>query len=157
MQRGGRKKQVEVVWLESTLTCCMAVTGCKLLETLCKALLWPKATSVNSIIFPLCYEYDRTISWHFCCLVISHVWLFCDSTDCSSPGSSVRGISQPRILEWVAISFSKGSSWPRDWTRDSCIGSSIFFFFYHWATREAPYHGIICVINRWEGCKLWRS
>ena len=36
-------------------------------------------------------------------------------TDCSSPGSSVHEIFQARILEWVAISFSRGSSWPRDW------------------------------------------
>ena len=36
--------------------------------------------------------------------------------DCSLPGSSVHGIFQARVLEWVAISFSRGSSWPRDWT-----------------------------------------
>ena len=39
-----------------------------------------------------------------------------DSRDCSSPGSSVHGIFQARVLEWVAISFSRGSSLPRDWT-----------------------------------------
>ena len=50
------------------------------------------------------------------------------------PGSSVHGISQARILEWVAISFSRGSSWPSDRTRVSCIGRQIL---YHWATREA--------------------
>ena len=38
----------------------------------------------------------------------------CDSLDCSPPGSSVHGIFQTRILEWVAIPFSKGSSLPRD-------------------------------------------
>ena len=38
----------------------------------------------------------------------------CDSMDCCPPGSSVHGISQARILEWVAISFFRGSSWPRD-------------------------------------------
>ena len=38
--------------------------------------------------------------------------------DCSPPGSSVHGISQARILEWVAISSSRGSSWPRDGTQD---------------------------------------
>ena len=43
-------------------------------------------------------------------------------TDCSPPGSSAHGISQARILKWVAISFSKGSSPPKDWTRVSCIG-----------------------------------
>ena len=60
--------------------------------------------------------------------------LFCDPLDCSPLGSSVHGISQARILEWVAISFSKESSWPRDRTRISYIGRWIL---YHWATREA--------------------
>ena len=59
------------------------------------------------------------------------VW---DPMDCSLPGSSVYGIFQARILEWVAISSSRGSSWPRDWTRVSCIGRQML---YHWATREA--------------------
>ena len=52
----------------------------------------------------------------------------------SPPGSSVHGISQAKILEWVAISFSRGSSWPRDWTCTSCIGRKII---YHWVTQEA--------------------
>ena len=55
--------------------------------------------------------------------------------DCSPPGSSVHGISQARILKWVAISFSRGSSWLKNQTRVSCIGRQIP---YHWATREAP-------------------
>ena len=55
--------------------------------------------------------------------------------DCSLPGSSVHGISQARRLEWVAISFSRGSSWPRDRTHVSCIGR--WWVLYHWATREA--------------------
>ena len=46
----------------------------------------------------------------------------CNPMDCSLPGSSVYGISQARILEWVAIPFSRGSSWPMDWTRFSCFG-----------------------------------
>ena len=54
--------------------------------------------------------------------------------DCSLPGSSVHGILQARILEWVAISFSRGSSQPRDRTRVSCIAGR--FFFTSWATRE---------------------
>ena len=40
----------------------------------------------------------------------------CDPTDCSLPGSSVHGIFQARVLEWIAISFSRGSSQPRDQT-----------------------------------------
>ena len=53
---------------------------------------------------------------------------------CCPPGSSVHGIPQARILEWVAISFSRGSSWPRDQIYVSYIGRWIL---YHWATREA--------------------
>ena len=58
-----------------------------------------------------------------------------DPVDCSPPGSSIHGILQARILEWVAISFSRGSSWPRDWTQVSCIAGRRFNL---WATREAP-------------------
>ena len=63
----------------------------------------------------------------------SHVRLFCDPMDCSPPGSSVQGISQARTLEWVAISSSRGSSWPRDGTSVSCIGSWVLHL---WATGE---------------------
>ena len=56
------------------------------------------------------------------CLVAKWCRALWDSMDCSLPGSSVHGISSARILEWVAISFSKGSSWPRNWTQVSCIG-----------------------------------
>ena len=45
----------------------------------------------------------------------------CDPMDCSPPGSSVHGILQTRILEWVAMPSSRGSSQPRDWTQVSCI------------------------------------
>ena len=51
---------------------------------------------------------------------LSRVWL-CDPVDCSPPGSSVHGTVQARIQEWVAISFSRGSSWPRDPTQVSCM------------------------------------
>ena len=65
---------------------------------------------------------------------LSHFQLFYNPMDCNLPGSSVHGISQARILGWVAMSFSRGSSWPRDRTRTSCIGRWVP---YHWATREA--------------------
>ena len=62
-------------------------------------------------------------------------WLFCNHMDCSPPGSSAHGISQTRILEWVVISFSRASSWPRDQVScGSCIGRWIL---YHWASWEA--------------------
>ena len=49
----------------------------------------------------------------------------CDAMDYSLPGASVHGIIAARILEWVAISFSRGSSHPRDQTHISCIGKQI--------------------------------
>ena len=49
-------------------------------------------------------------------LVTQSCSTLCDPMDCGPPGSSVHGILQARILEWVAISFSRGSSQPRDQT-----------------------------------------
>ena len=57
-----------------------------------------------------------------------------DPMDCSPPGFSIHGILQARILEWVAISFSRESSQPRDGTQVSCITGRCFNL---WATREA--------------------
>ena len=59
-------------------------------------------------------------------LVTGSYLTLCYPMDCSLPGFSVYGISQARILEWVAISFSRGSSRPRDRTHTSCIGSRFF-------------------------------
>ena len=58
----------------------------------------------------------------------------CDPMDCSPPGFSVHGVFQARILEWIAISFSRESSRPRNWTQVSCIAGK---FFTDWAMREA--------------------
>ena len=57
--------------------------------------------------------------------------------DCSSPHSSVLGISQAKILEWIIIPFSRGSSQPSDWTWVSHIAGRFFTIS---ATREAPYY-----------------
>ena len=61
-----------------------------------------------------------------------------DPRDCSPPGSSVHGILQASILEWIAMPSSRGSSWPRDRTRVSCMAGGILTV---WATREdsSPY------------------
>ena len=74
----------------------------------------------------------RTI-WEVCVCVLVMQWCpaLCDPMDCSPPGSSVHGIFQARILEWVAISFSMESSWPRLWTWVSCITGRLFTY---WAT-----------------------
>ena len=57
-----------------------------------------------------------------------------DPMDCSLPGPPVHGILQARILEWVAISFFRGSSQLRNWTQISCITGRVFTY---WAMREA--------------------
>ena len=59
-------------------------------------------------------------------LVAQSCLTLCDPIDCSPPGSSVRGILQARILEWVAIPFSRGSSQARGWTQVSCIAGRFF-------------------------------
>ena len=66
-------------------------------------------------------------------LSLHHVWLFWDPMDCSLPGSSVHGILQARILEWVAIPFSRECSQHKDETQVSCTAGR---FFTIWATRE---------------------
>ena len=62
--------------------------------------------------------------------------ILCDPIVCSLPAFSIHGILQARIMEWVTISFSRGSSRPRDWIRVSHIGGRRFNL---WATREALY------------------
>ena len=71
-----------------------------------------------------------------CSVTLVCVWL-CDPMDCSLPGSSVHGITQTRILEWVAISSSRESSQPRDRTCISLISCITGGFFTHWSTWEA--------------------
>ena len=60
------------------------------------------------------------------CLVTQSWLTLCNPMDYSPPGCSVHGILQVRILEWAAISSSRGSSWPRDWTWISCISRWFF-------------------------------
>ena len=71
------------------------------------------------------------------CLVAQSCPTLSNPIDCNPPGSSVHGIFQARILDWVAISSSRGSSWRRDWTCFSCIDRWILLY---WATQEAPIH-----------------
>ena len=89
-----------------------------------------------------------------CCAVLSHqsCLTLCDLMDCSPPGSSVLGILQARILEWVTISYSRGSSWPRDWTNISCISCIAGRFFTCWAMgwEEVSFYSLK---NKKEGIK----
>ena len=69
--------------------------------------------------------------------MLSHVRLFGTPMDYSPPNSSVHWIFQARILEWVSISYSRGSSRPRDWTWVSCIADRFF------------------IIESWVGSNFW--
>ena len=109
--------------------------------------------SFNSVLltFICVAEYSCSLSFSHCCIIIHFVSkkvktkvkvLFvqlclnlCDPMDFSSLGSYIHGISQVRSLEWVTIPFSRGCSWPRDWTWVACLAGT---FVTEWATREAP-------------------
>ena len=77
-----------------------------------------------------------------------------DPMDCSLQDSSAHGIFQARILEWAAISFSRGSSWPRDGTRISCVGRWIL---HHWAMKESQNYtwGALKFTQLFPGLKHW--
>ena len=80
----------------------------------------------------------RTFCVCMLCLpvVSSSLW----PRDCSPPGSSVHGILQAGILEWVAISFSRRSPQPKDRTRVSWVFCTVWQILYHWVTWEAQGH-----------------
>ena len=81
-----------------------------------------------------CFHVTEKATLLMCVCVLSSVWL-CDLTDCRLPGSSVHGIFQARILEWLAISLSRWSSWPRDQTRisrTSCTGRRVLYYCATW-------------------------
>ena len=70
------------------------------------------------------------------CWVAQSCWL-CDRTDYSLPGSSVHEILQARILEWTAISSSRGSSQPRGWICVSCVSCIDRQILYHWTAWQS--------------------
>ena len=77
------------------------------------------------------------------CSVTQLCLTLCGPMDCSPPGSSVHGILQVRILEWVAIPFSRGSSHPRDPTHVSCITCMGRWILYH----QCPLGSLRVVLN----------
>ena len=86
-------------------------------------------TTMNNATMKMNYEL---------CSVAQSCLTLCESMDCNPPGSCVYGIFQVRILDWVAIFFSRGSSAPRDPAWASCIAGVSFTI---WATREVYEHG----------------
>ena len=88
-------------------------------------------------------KYLRTV------LVTQSCPTLCDPTDCSPPGFSVHGILQARILEWIAIPFSRGTSQPRDWTLVSCLTGR---FFTIWASGKSLLGKGCCLCPRSAWC-----
>ena len=86
----------------------------------------------SRLLLVICFTYQSVkVS-----AVRSHPTL-CDPMDCSPPGSSDHGILQARVLEWLAMPFSRGSSRPRAPAKISCIAGRLFTI---WATGEAPFN-----------------
>ena len=97
----------------------------------------------NIVYLQCCVSFRYITSWFSLCIyacvcapLLCYLTL-CDPMSCNMPGSSVHGIFQARILEWVAISSSRISSWPKDQTHVSCISSTSRWILHHWATCEA--------------------
>ena len=115
-------------------------------ETICLCQSMSRFIIVAFIVFPL-YSYLKSEVTQSCLIL-------CNPMDCSLPGSSIHGIFQARILEWVAISFSRGSSWPRDWTQVSGIAGRRFTV---WTTREALIQIYYIIIDSLISNMIYRS
>ena len=117
------------------LTCLPSFFGCR--ESSHKHLFFSMRSSIGLIVTR---SQKPSSCLCVCVCVCVCVWItqscltLCDPTNCSPPGFSVHGILQARILEWIAIPFSRGSSQPRDWTLVSCIAGK---FFTTWATGKS--------------------
>ena len=94
------------------------------------ALKWIPAQEVMRGVFGFCFNKRLPANSFrgnvYVCSVTQSCLTLCNPMDCSPPGSSVHGILQARILEWVAIPFSRGSSWHRDRICVSCIAGGFF-------------------------------
>ena len=109
--------------------------------------LYHQEASIRLLYFPSEGRQNENAKHRKLIKLIAQLCLtFCDPLDCSPPGSSVHGILQARILEWVAISFSRGSSRPRDRTWVSCITGRCFTL---WASTEAQ-HGPQPYLTQWN-------
>ena len=120
---------------------------------------WHACASASILI------YKTGVTASLCAVAQSHPTL-CNPLDCSPPGSSVDGIFQARILEWVATSCSRASSCPRDWTHISCIFSLVSLAlaqgFFNIATPGKPKGNSIYLLPmsqrlndlKWQQCLL---
>ena len=118
----------------------MKASKCILLSLYLNQKCWLKSWNIlfYIYIYEIIYIYIYTN-------MLSRVWLFCDPMDCCLPGSSVHGIFQARILKWFAISYSRGSSWPRNWNHVSCVSCIGRQILYHCVTWEVHMYVCVCV------------
>ena len=86
-------------------------------------------------------------------LVAQSYLTLCDPMDCSLPSFSVHGILQARVLEWIVIPFSRGSSWPKDWNCNSCASCTTGRFF----TAEPPNLCSKCLLRFQYLNDLWKG
>ena len=84
-------------------------------QSLKASVLWHSAFFMAQVSHPYMTT-GKTMVWHEEALVTQSCLPLCTSMNCSLPGSSVHGVLQTTTLEWVAIAFSRGSSWSRYWT-----------------------------------------
>ena len=89
----------------------------------------------------------RGVSVLCCAKLLQSCLTVCDPIDYSPPSSSAHGVLQARILEWVAISSSRGSSQPRDQTHVSYVSCTGRFFFTTSTTWEAPIEYLLCQLQ----------
>ena len=114
--------------------------------------LWKQTFSVlpivncTSLSRPLIGFSPSSWFWYTVFFVLScysRVWLFCDPMDCSPPNSSIHGILQARIPEWVSTSFSRGTFQPRNWTQVSHTAGRCFT---NWAMQKTHYLTLVWYI-----------
>ena len=126
-------------WLTtSQMSCCLlTAAACPLIQLALVTFPSPPTSYTAFLVLPSVISLS--------CLTL------CDPLDCSPPGSSVYGILQARILEWIAMPFSRGASWPRDWTWVAHIADR---FFTVWATGEAPSNELLFLKSLSQGLLL---
>ena len=140
-----------LLWLQASVSSLIMLLGSQGTLATSSGLLSTGAQLLGHVLFHPCGQPHFSHPISASVLVSQSCQTLCDPMDYSSPGSPVHGILQARILEWVVILFSRGSSQPRKW---SCSAGR---FFTVWATREALFlliHLLFFQVLRTENWEL---